>query len=153
MKRLLSILLALGIAAPAFAGTATGSVNVTGEIVPGCVFGATSYTADLTNKPTFSPATASTPISLTCDSGVSWTMTSDADTKQVANSAAEDITFAVFGDAAMTQPLATGGGVTGSGTGSAQTATVYTKATGSGPGGSLETVGTANTSFTITVTF
>lgn len=159
MKKLFSL---LAVAAAAFltgnaiaAGSATANVTFGGAIQTGAQFSASSYSLAMTNKPTFQVATGSTTIGVTADVGLPFTVKADADSKAAVADSGENLTCAVFSDASMTAGLATGAGITSTGTGAPQTFGVYGKVTGEDTGGAIKTVISASNcpAFSLTLSF
>ena len=123
------------------AGTATGTLNVTATALGSCSIGGGgalnfgNYDIDATTDAT---ANTGTSLQVTCNGGATWSMysTESQATKIMQHTtiatatAMYQLPYTLYTDAAMTIPLAvtnTTGSLTGTGTGSAQTAVIYGK--------------------------
>ena len=144
MKKIISMLIAssfLALSSSTNAETATGTLNVTATAIGSCSIsnGSTlsfgNYDSDAT---TDTIANTGTSLQVTCNGGATWSMysTESQATKIMQNTSISEATamyqlpYTLYTDAAMTIPLPitnTTGSLTGTGTGSAQTAVIYGK--------------------------
>jgi spore coat protein U-like protein len=131
----------LGISVPSFAGTSTANVGVSSSVTNNCTLTSSptlaigAYDPIVTNKTT--SATGTGTIDVTCTNGAAWSLDLDAGqnsthaiTGTTRAAAGPNSTFAgyeIYQDSAHTTVWGTGAGndVTGTGSGVAQTQTLY----------------------------
>lgn len=148
---------ALSPVAATYAATESGSIAVSADVTATCTlstsplaFGSYSATADLD---------ATTDLSLTCSNGTTYDIALDAGAGGTATTASREMTsgtdilnYALYNDSGRTQTWGTSSGVdtvAGTGTGSAQTITVY----GRVPQGQYQPVASYTDTVNVTVTY
>ena len=144
MKKTISIIIASSftmLCSNVFAATATSTLNVTATAVGSCLIGSGgalnfgNYDADATTDTTGNTGTS---VQVTCNGGTTWSLYSSESvvTKIMQNTTIPTATsmyqlpYTLYTDSGMLTPLAvtnTTGTITGTGTGSAQSAVIYGK--------------------------
>ncbi len=136
----------------ASAATATGTVTVSGTSVASCTI--SSPTVALGNIPSGNGAAATiipTAVSVTCPTGTPWTMTSGASNNLTVGTAAATANAVRLMNAAGTSNLASG--ITGTGTGSAQTENLSLQVADSTFATSVTTTGAISGTVPVTLTW
>lgn len=146
--------------APAFAGTATGTFNVTATVLNNCAL----TTADLAfgnyNATTATPTTSSTTLGVTCTSALPYTValdggntTASVAARAMTDGAGHNLTYGLYTTSAYSTIWGDGTGTTttqaGTGTGSAQSLSVY----GRIPAGQYVKAGSYSDRITVTVAY
>lgn len=151
---------ALLCAAPAFAGTASGTFNVTATVLNNCSISTADLAFGNYNATTATASTASTTLSVTCTSSLPYTVALDGGSTNaaVAGRAMGDgngnkLTYGLYTTNAYSTIWGDGTGTTqtqaGTGNGSAQSLTVYGKI----PAGQYVKSGSYTDRITVTVAY
>ncbi len=153
----------LAVSGAAFAGTATVNVGVSANIANNCTVGnvsAIAFTYDPIVANHSSPAVATGTIDVTCTSGAPWTLDLDnglnnghvtLSQNRAMNSGSNYLSYDIYSDSGHSTVWLSGSGkdVTGTGSGAAQTQTMY----GQVPAAQNVPAGTYNDTVVATVNF